>query len=340
MSEAGATVPGGALDRGAAQIVSVGAYVPPRVMTNDELAQIVDTSDEWIYSHTGIKARHVAADDVAASDLAVEAARRALDDARINPGDVDLVLLATSTPDYPGLPATASIVQDRLGAERSGAMDLVAACSGFVYGLATASAFVDSGQAGTVLVVGAEVYSKIINWADRNTCVLFGDGAGAAVVCRGVGRGIRDSVLHSVGSGAASLYRPAGGSREPCGATTEPDRTKLHMDGRQVYGFAVQAIIDTVEELLSRNGLSIADVDHVVAHQANVRIIDAACRRAAYPQEKFFKNIREYANTSAASIPIALSEMQTRGLLCSGQLVVTVGFGSGLSYGGNLIEWI
>ncbi len=333
------TASGSALQRASAQIVAVGAYVPPRVMTNDELAQIVDTSDEWIYSHTGIKARHVAADDVAASDLAVEAARRALDEARINPADVDLVLLATSTPDYPGLPATASIVQDHLGAERAGAMDLVAACSGFVYGLATASAFVDSGQAATVLVVGAEVYSTIINWADRNTCVLFGDGAGAAVVRRGTGGGIRDSVLHSVGSGAASLCRPAGGSREPCNVATDPDRTKLQMDGRQVYGFAVQAIIDTVEELLRRNGLSIADLDHVVAHQANVRIIDAACRRAGYPVEKFFKNIREYANTSAASIPIALSEMQTRGLLRPGHLVVTVGFGSGLAYGGNLIEW-
>ncbi len=339
MSTGGGITSGSVRKATAAYIASVGAYVPPRVMSNDELAQIVNTSDEWIYSHTGIRARHVADDDVAASDLAVEASRRALDEAQIAPAEVDLVLLATSTPDYPGLPATASIVQDRIGAERAGAMDLVAACSGFVYALATASAFIDSGQADTVLAIGAEVYSKIINWADRNTCVLFGDGAGAAVIRRGGGSGIRDNVLHSVGSGATSLYRPAGGSREICGATTDPDRTKLHMDGRQVYGFAVQAIIDTVEELLARNDLSIADVDHVVAHQANVRIIDAACRRAGYPVEKFFKNIAEYANTSAASIPIALSEMQALGVLEKGQLVVTVGFGSGLSFGGNLIEW-
>jgi 3-oxoacyl-[acyl-carrier-protein] synthase III len=323
-----------------AQIVSVGAYVPPRVMPNDELARIVDTSDEWIYTHTGIQARHIADDGTAASDLAVEAAVRALDAARIGGREIDLVLVATSTPDYPGLPATASIVQDRIGADRAGAMDIVAACSGFVYGLSTAAAFVDSGQAATVLVIGSEVYSGILDWQDRNTCVLFGDGAGAVVVRRGEGAGIRDSVLHSIGSGAQTLYRPAGGSREPCSPETPLERTKLQMDGRRVYGFAVQAIIDTVAELLARNDLTIDDVDHVVAHQANVRIIDAACKRAGFPVRMFYKNIAQYANTSAASIPIALGEMQTRGLLRPGQTIITVGFGSGLSYGGNLIEWI
>ena len=322
-----------------AQIVSVGAYVPPRLMTNDELARIVDTSDEWIYTHTGIQARHIADDETAASDLAVEAATRAMDSAGINGPEVDLILLATSTPDYPGLPATASIVQDRIGADRAGAMDIVAACSGFAYGLATAAAFVDSGQAATVLVIGAEVYSRIIDWQDRNTCVLFGDGAGAVIVRQGASAGIRDSVLHSIGSGAEKLYRPAGGSREPIGRGTPLARTKLQMDGRRVYGFAVQAIIDTVVELLARNDLGIADIDHVVAHQANVRIIDAACKRAGFPVGIFYKNIAQYANTSAASIPIALREMQTRELLHPGQRIITVGFGSGLSYGGNLIEW-
>lgn len=322
-----------------AQIVSVGIYVPPRIMTNDELAQIVDTSDEWIYSHTGIRSRHIAEDDVAASDLAVEAARRAIEDAGIGPGEIDLILLATSTPDYPGLPATASIVQDRIGATNAGAMDLVAACSGFVYSLSTAAAFVGAGQASTVLVIGAEVYSKIINWQDRNTCVLFGDGAGAVVIRAGAGGGVVDSVLHSVGSGAERLYRPAGGSREACGPGTPTERSKLHMQGRQVYGFAVQAIIDTVEELLDRNGLTIGEIDHVVSHQANVRIIEAACKRAGYPLGIFFKNIAEYANTSAASIPIALREMQARGLLRTGQRIITVGFGGGLTYGGNLVEW-
>jgi len=323
-----------------AYIASVGSFVPPRVMTNDELAQIVDTSDEWIFSHTGIRTRHIAADDVAASDLAVEAANRALDGAGIDASQVDLILLATSTPDYPGLPATASIVQDRIGANRAGAMDVIAACSGFVYALSTAGAFVNSGQFRTVLVVGSEVYSKIINWKDRNSCVLFGDGAGAVVVRDGNGPGIVDAVLHSIGSGAESLYRPAGGSREPCvPGTTGDERTKLHMQGRRVYNFAVQAIIDTIEELLERNDLTIDRIDHVVAHQANVRIIDAACKRAGYPEQIFFRNIAEYANTSAASIPIALAEMQTKGILRPGHRIITVGFGSGLSYGGNLIDW-
>jgi len=322
-----------------AYIASVGSFVPPRVMTNDELAQIVDTSDEWIFSHTGIKTRHIAADDVAASDLAVEAVNRALAAAGIDASEVDLIVLATSTPDYPGLPATASIVQDRIGANRAGAMDVVAACSGFVYGLSTAAAFVNSGQFTTVLVVGSEVYSKIINWSDRNSCVLFGDGAGAVVVRDGGGPGIIDTVLHSIGSGADSLYRPAGGTREACVPETGQERTKLHMQGRRVYSFAVQAIIDTIEELLRRNDLVIDQIDHVVAHQANVRIIDAACKRAGYPEHIFFKNIAEYANTSAASIPIALAEMQTKGLLRPGHRIITVGFGSGLSYGGNLIDW-
>lgn len=323
----------------AAHIVSVGTYVPPRVMTNDELAGIVDTSDEWIYTHTGIRTRHIADEGVAASDLGVKAACAALERAGVEARDVDLILLATSTPDYPGLPATASIVQDRIGANRAGAMDVIAACSGFVYGLSTAAAFVDSGQATTVLVIGAEVYSKIINWQDRNTCVLFGDGAGAAVVRTGDGAGIRDSVLHSIGSGAQTLYRPAGGSRERCVTDTPEERTKLHMEGRRVYNFAVQAIIDTIEELLERNGVSIDDVDHVVAHQANVRIIDAACKRAGYPASIFFRNIAEYANTSAASIPIAMGDMLQQDLLKPGDTVITIGFGSGLSYGGNLITW-
>jgi 3-oxoacyl-[acyl-carrier-protein] synthase III len=323
----------------AAHIASVGTYVPPRAMTNDELAGIVDTSDEWIYSHTGIRRRHIADEGVAASDLGVAAANAALEHAGVEAADVDLILLATSTPDYPGLPATASVVQDRIGANRAGAMDVVAACSGFVYGLSTAAAFVDSGQATTVLVIGSEVYSKIINWQDRNTCVLFGDGAGAVVVRPDEGAGIRDSVLHSIGSGAETLYRPAGGSRERCVVDTPEERTKLHMQGRRVYNFAVQAIIDTIEELLERNAMSIDDVDHVVAHQANVRIIDAACKRAGYPESTFFKNIAEYANTSAASIPIAMGDMLRQGMLEPGQTVITVGYGSGLSYGGNLITW-
>lgn len=326
-----------------ARITGVGICIPPRRVSNDELATIVDTSDEWIYSHTGIHYRHIAGADVAASDLAVDACEVALEQADVAAAAVDMVLLATSTPDYPGLPATASIVQHRIGAERAGAMDLVAACTGFIYGLATGAAFVRSGAAATVLVVGSEVFSKILNWKDRNTCVLFGDGAGAAVLQAREGSeetGILDSVLRSRGSGADSLLRAAGGSRTPCIPGTTPDEaTKLKMDGRRVYNFAVGALGETIQALLDRNGLTFDEIDHVIPHQANVRIIEAACKRSGYSFDKFFMNIAEYANTSAASIPIAMHDMLRAGMLRPGQLAMTVGFGSGLSYGGNLIRF-
>jgi 3-oxoacyl-[acyl-carrier-protein] synthase III len=327
-----------------AQIASVGAYVPQRRMPNSELAEMVDTSDEWIHSHTGIRNRHIADDSEAASDLAYNASLQALERASIDPGDIDLILLATSTPDYPGLPSTAAIVQDRIGAGKAGAMDIVAACTGFVYGLETARAYVTSGAAETVLVIGSEVYSRILNWKDRNTCVLFGDGAGAAIVRPADGKtgtsGMLDSVLRSRGSGATALLRPSGGSRTPVvPGETEIEATKLRMDGRRVYTFAVGAITDVVNDLLERNDLSMDQIDHIVPHQANLRIIEAACKRGGFPAEKFFTNLDEYANTSAASIPIALNEMEEKGRLERGDMVITVGFGGGLTYGGNLIRW-
>ena len=330
-----------------AYVRSTGAYVPPRRMSNDELAQIVDTSDEWIYSHTGIRYRHIADEGVAASDLAIEAAGIALRNAHVTPDEIDLILLATSTPDYPGLPATACVVQDRLGAVNAGAMDLVAACTGFIYGLETARAFIESAAARTVLVIGSEVYSKIINWKDRNSCVLFGDGAGAAVVTavdatsrqRADSR-IIDGKLYSRGQGAEALARLAGGSRtpKPEGGLESP-QCFLSMDGRKVYNFAVAALVETIQALLQRNNLQFSDIDWVVPHQANVRIIDAAAKRAGFDKSKFFTNIAEYANTSAASIPIALDEMSRSGALRRGQKVITVGFGAGLTYGGNLLIW-
>ncbi|AHC13595.1 beta-ketoacyl-ACP synthase III [Salinispira pacifica] len=334
-----------------AYIRSVGAYVPEKIITNDDLAKTIDTNDEWIFSHTGIKERRVAAENEAASDLGYAAVRHALDNISLqDPGgeelkgsDIDLVLLATSTPDYPGLPSTACIVQDKLGAENAGAMDLVAACTGFIYGLETAKNFVLSGAARNVLVVGAEVYSKIINWKDRSTCVLFGDGAGAVVVSPGektAGSGIFSSVLGSRGSGVEHLLRPAGGTRTPYvpGITPEED-LYLHMNGRQVYVFAVQAITDSINRLLEINSVSMDEIDHVIPHQANKRIIEAACKRNGWPEEKFFMNIRHYANTSAASIPIAMEEMQRKGLLKRGDKVLTIGFGSGLTFGGNYFIW-
>jgi 3-oxoacyl-[acyl-carrier-protein] synthase III len=327
-----------------AQIASVGTYVPQRRMPNSELAEMVDTSDEWIHSHTGIRNRHIAADSEATSDLAYNASVQALERASMDPSDIDLVLLATSTPDYPGLPSTASIVQDRIGAHKAGAMDIVAACTGFVYALETARAYVTSGAARNVLVIGSEVYSRILNWKDRNTCVLFGDGAGAVVVRRADeeagASGMLDSVLRSRGSGAGTLLRPSGGSRSPVvPGETEIESTKLRMDGRRVYMFAVGAITEVVNDLLERNDLTMDQIDHVVPHQANMRIIEAACKRGGFPAEKFFTNLEEYANTSAASIPIALNEMVETGKLNRGDMVITVGFGGGLTYGGNLIRW-
>ncbi|MFP4643470.1 MAG: beta-ketoacyl-ACP synthase III [Spirochaetales bacterium] len=321
-------------------IRGIGSYAPERRVTNDELAQTLDTSDEWIRSHTGIRSRHVAAPEEAASDLAVKAATRALSEAGCDPESVDLILLATSTPDYQGLPSTASVVQHRLGCKNAGAMDLVVACSGFVYGLETARAYIRGGMSNNILVIGSEVYSRIVDWSDRSTCILFGDGAGACLLSSSDGpAGVIDSVLRSRGSDAESLYRPVGGSRSPLakGETPGPD-SYLQMDGRKVYVFAVSVLVDIIRTLLERNNISIEEVDFIVPHQANMRIIEAAAKRAGIPMEKFFTNLQEYANTSAASIPIALDQMRRDGLLNTGALILTIGFGAGLAYGGNLIR--
>ena len=338
-----------------AVITGIGVYVPARRMSNNELATFLDTSDEWIYSKTGIHNRHIANDNEATSDLAAAAARDALEDAGIPARDVDLILVATSSPDYNGLPSTACVVQDLIGADNAAAMDVAAVCSGFVYALETARAFVASGSMGTVLVIGSEIYSRVVNWQDRSTCVLFGDGAGAAVVqSAGIAEAGRpgkttpaglppgevlDSVLKARGRDAAALIRPAGGTRQPIKPGEDIGHDQfLQMDGRKVYNFAVSAIGKIVHDLLQRNSLSIDQIDWIIPHQANARILEAAAKRIGFPVERMFSNIQEYANTSAASIPIAIKEMAGKGLLQSGQKVITVGFGAGLTYGGNLIQ--
>jgi len=331
-----------------AVISSVDCAVPQRRMSNDEFASFVDTSDEWIFSHTGIRNRHIADAEQATSDLAFEACRKALAKTSVAADDIDLVLVATATGDYPGFPSVACILQDRLGARRAGAMDLAAGCTGFIYGLETARSFVLGGGARNVLVVGAEVLSRIVDWQDRNTCVLFGDGAGAALVsasesvrdASGRPRGLIASVLRSDGSGAHLLERPVGGTRTPFDPrNASQSGTFIHMDGRQVYNFAVKAIAEGIPEMLARSGFAVDDAAWIVPHQANVRIIEAAAKRARIPLEKFYLNIEEYANTSAASIPIALTEMAAKGLLHEGDLVATFGFGAGLTWGGNLLRW-
>ena len=324
-----------------AYIRSVGAYVPSKRVSNDDLAETVDTSDEWIYSHTGIRNRHIASDEEAASDLAVHAAASALESSGMQAKDLDLILVATATPDYIGFPSTAAIVQHRLGARGAAAMDISAACTGFIYALETAKAFIESSSARNALVIGTEVLSRVLNWKDRNTCVLFGDGAGAVVLAdnkTSPASNIRHSILRTDGSGSENLLVAGGGSRKPVNRD-KVDHPYIHMDGRKVYVFAVKALCDTVEMLLRDNGEHIDNITYIVPHQANKRIIEAAAKRMKIPMEKFYTNIDEFANTSAASIPIALNEMNRKNLLKRGEMILTIGFGGGLTYGGNLIHW-
>lgn len=325
-----------------ARIQALAAYAPEKTLSNEEMSKFVDTTDEWIYTHTGIRSRHIAAADESASDIAMPACRKVLEATGTVPDELDLILVATSTPDYISMPSTACVIQHRLGANNAGAMDITAACSGFVYALEIARSFVVAGSARKVLVVATEVYSKIINWKDRNTCVLFGDGAGAALIRSA--EDSRNGLLHraflrSDGSGAESLVRMHGGSRRPAGPESTEADLMLSMDGRKVYNFAVRAVTDTISEVLSSEGLGIEDIDYFVPHQANVRIIEAAAKRLGAPVERFYMNMERYANTSAASIPLALGEMQERGLLKHGMRLLTIGFGAGLTYGGGLIEW-
>lgn len=326
-----------------AAIISVGAYLPKKRVSNDDLAQIMDTSDEWIYSRTGIRYRHIADESEAASDLAVKASRNALDRIGISPKEIDLVLLATGTPDYPGLPSTASIVQHELGIPTVGAIDVVAACSGFVYALETARVYVEAGAARTVLVIGSEVYSKIVNWKDRGTSVLFGDGAGVVIVRateEGSGHWIGKAILGSDGSGAETLYRSHGGTRNAYDPNSTPEADlKLKMDGRKVYLFAAKTVGRVIQDLLNDHDMEFNDLDWVIPHQANVRIIQETAKRRGFNEERFYMNIEDVANTSAASIPLAMNEMVDKGLLEPGMKLVTVGFGAGLTFAGNIIQW-
>ena len=326
-----------------AVILATGTYVPERRVSNQEFEKYLDTTDEWIVSHTGIRWRHIVADDQAVSDLATEAAHKALHRAEVKPEELDIILVATATPDYPGFPATACIVQDKLGATNAAAMDVTAGCTGFIYGLETAKGFIASGFARKVLLIGAEALSRHVDWQDRNTCVLFGDGAGAAVLSAEEGdepRGVLDSYMRTKGEGASLLIRAAGGSRQPfvCGKTEQKD-TYLQMDGRKVYNFAVASLVETIDTLMERNKLDLESIKFIIPHQANLRIIEAAAKRKKIPLEKFYINIQEFANTSAATIPIALAEMQGKHMLQRGDMLITIGFGAGLTYGGNLIRW-
>ena len=321
-------------------IIGIGTYVPEKVMTNKDLESIVDTSDEWIVERTGIQERRIASPDMATSDLASRAAQKALDDAGITAEEIDLIIVATATPDM-FFPSTACLVQANIKAVNAAAFDLTAGCSGFVYAMVTGSQFIKAGLYKKVLVIGAECLSKILDWTDRNTCVLFGDGAGAAVLGETTpGYGILASQLGADGSGGDLLKLPAGGSRNPATNETVSQRMHfVHMNGNEVFKFAVKIMGEAANKALEDAGLSAADVDCLIPHQANIRIIQSAAKRLKLPMDKVMINVNKYGNTSAASIPIALEEAVHGGKIKPGDNVVLVGFGAGLTWASAVIKW-
>ena len=323
-----------------AHIVGWGKAVPKRVMTNHDLRALVDTSDEWIRDRTGIGARRVAGDDETTASLSIDAAMQALEVAGISPTQLDLIIVATATPDH-AFPSTACLVQDALGADKAGAYDLSAACSGFVYALNTAADAVKAGSASIVLVIGAETLSRVVNWKDRNTCVLFGDGAGAVVVqASDQPGGVLASVLRSDGSGSELLIIPAGGSAQPITAEAiEKNQHTIQMNGREVYKFATRVIDRTTREVMHKAGWTAEQVDLLVPHQANIRIIEAASKSLGIPMEKVFTNLEHYGNTSAASIPIAIAEAAEQGRLRPNDKVILIGFGAGLTWAATAVTW-
>jgi 3-oxoacyl-[acyl-carrier-protein] synthase III len=320
-------------------ITGLGCHVPERVVTNDELAKLVDTSDEWIRDRTGIRERRYADEEEALSDVALPAARIALQHAGVTPEEVDLLIVATVTPDMV-FPSTAAILADRLGAADAAAYDLSAGCTGFVYAIAQASGMVAAALSKHALVVGADVLSKVMNFADRSTCVLFGDGAGAVVVEAVDGEGFLGFELGADGAGGVDLNLPAGGSRLPASAETVAGGLHyVHMNGRQVFKFATRVLVSSAEKLLAETGVAIGDVDVYVPHQANVRIIDHAVAKLGIPKERVVVNVDRYGNTSSASIPLALAEAVADGRVHKGDTVLMTGMGAGLTWGSALMRW-
>jgi len=321
-------------------IIGTGKYVPERILTNQELERMVDTNDEWIVTRTGIRERRIAAAEEATSDLAFHASERALAAAGIAAEDLDLIVVATITPDS-AFPSTACLLQDKLGASKAAAFDLSAACSGFIYGLATASGMIASGMYRHVLVVGAECLSRITDYTDRNTCILFGDGAGAVVLGPVEnGRGFRSFELGANGAGGDLLKVCGGGSRMPASAESVADKQHfIRMEGREVFKFAVRIMGNAAEEALRKAGLEKSDIDLLVPHQANIRIIESALHRLDLPEEKCMVNLDKYGNVSAASIPLALAEAVEENRLKEGDCLVLVGFGGGLTWGASVLVW-
>ena len=324
-----------------AQITALGMYVPEKKVTNDELSLLVDTSDEWIRDRSGISERRIVSDGQANSDLSVKAIENALRGRDVHPEELDLIIVATVTPDMM-FPSTACIVQEKIGAKNAWSFDLSGACSGFLYAMATGAQFVQTGSYKKVLVVGTDVMSSILDFEDRTTCVLFGDGAGAVLLepTQEENIGILDFMLHSDGAGGKFLYMPAGGSLHP--ATHETVDKKMHFvhqDGRNVFKFAVKRITEVCADILERNGFTSDDVTLYVPHQANIRIIKASLERLGLPPEKAVINIDRYANTTAGTIPIGLTEAHGEGRINKGDLVLLASFGAGFTWGSVLLRW-
>ncbi|MBN2592874.1 MAG: ketoacyl-ACP synthase III [Sedimentisphaerales bacterium] len=324
-----------------AVITGHGSFAPTKLLTNDELAEMVDTSDEWITTRTGIKVRHITEDNESTAFLATEASKKALAEAKLDGRDLELIIVATITPEMV-FPSTASFVQRALKAKKAWVFDLSAACSGFVYGLSIVQQFIESGRLNNALVIGAETLTKITDWTDRASCILFGDGAGAVVLQRKEDgrRGILYSTMHSDGNRWEALNCQAYGSRYPVSRELDdPKKIYMQIKGREVYQQAIRRIVETVKDCLDACDLSIDDLKMLVSHQMNARIIESAAKRLELPDEKVFININEYGNTSAASVPIAFDECVRKGKIKRGDIVLLVAFGAGLTWGANVIEF-
>jgi 3-oxoacyl-[acyl-carrier-protein] synthase-3 len=323
-----------------AKIVSLGAYAPKRILTNQDLGRMVETSDEWIFQRTGIRERHIAEEGEATSDLAVRAAQQALERAGVEPDEVDFIVVGTTTGDM-AFPTTANLVQHRLGCRTAGSVDVYAACSGSIYSLSIGAQYIQTGKYRTVLAIGAETLSKITDFTDRGTCILLADAAGAAVLRPATGAfGILDTDLYSDGQYWELLYQPGGGSRNP--TTHETVDKRMHyakMKGNEVFKVAVRMFVECTGRILERNGFTANDIDLFIPHQANLRIIEAAAKRVGLPMERVFVNVDRYGNTGAASVYVALEEAWAMGRIKPGDLVLLAAFGGGFTWGAALIRW-
>lgn len=323
-----------------AGILATGHYAPKKILTNEDLERMVDTSDEWIRTRTGIETRHIAADSEDTSDLCVHAAKAAMEKAGLTPDDIDFIMVGTASPDYV-VPSTACLVQSKLGCTHAGAMDFSAGCSGYIYGITLAAQFIRSGLYKHVLVIGAEVLSRLVNWADRSTCILFGDGAGAAIMGPVEDDyGYIASELGSDGNLGGILNIPASGIAEPVThRAIDSGRIYIHMEGSEVFKHAVRHMEATTQNVLQKAGLGIDDVALFIAHQANYRIIHSTAKKLGVPEEKVYVNVNRYGNTSAASVGIALDEAVAEGRLKKGDYLVLTGFGAGLTWGSVVLKW-